>query len=218
MDIILLGAPGAGKGTQADLLVQWLAVPRVSSGDLFRAAIQNHTKLGAEAQSYLDKGELVPDRLTIAMVAERLSQPDCAQGVILDGFPRTVNQAQALDEFLGGVGRQIDLILYIHVSEDSLLQRLAGRWTCRNCGTAYHELFSPEKVKGICDACGGTLYQRADDTPETQKRRIQVYMEQTSPLVDYYRERGTLVEIDGEQSIQAVQADAREAIEKAKKD
>jgi adenylate kinase len=216
VDIILLGAPGAGKGTQADLLVQWLGVPRVSSGDLFRAAIQNDTELGAEAQVYLDKGELVPDSVTIAMVAERLQQPDCALGVILDGFPRTVNQALALGGFLGSVGRQIDLVLYISVSEDSLLQRLAGRWTCRNCGTAYHELFSPEKVKGICDACGGELYQRTDDMPETQKRRIKVYMEQTAPLIDYYRQQGTLVEIDGEQSIQAVQDDTREAIEMAK--
>jgi adenylate kinase len=217
VDIILLGAPGAGKGTQADLLVQWLGVPRVSSGDLFRVAIQHNTKLGAEAQGYLDKGELVPDRLTIAMVAERLTQSDCAQGVILDGFPRTVKQAEALGEFLASQGRQIDLVLYISVSEDSLLQRLAGRWTCRNCGTVYHEMFSPEKVNGICDACGGELYQRADDTPETQKRRIKVYLEQTAPLVDYYRQQGTLAEIDGEQDIQAVQADAREAISRTKR-
>jgi len=218
VDIVLLGAPGAGKGTQAELLVQWLNVPRVSSGDLFRAAIRENTRLGAEAQTYLAKGELVPDRLTIEMVAERLSQPDCAEGVILDGFPRTVKQAQALDEFLEGSGRRIELVLYIRVSEDSLLKRLAGRWTCRNCGTVYHELFSPEKVKGVCDACGGALYQRADDTPETQKRRIQVYVEQTAPLIDYYRQQGTLVEIDGEQSIQAVQDDAREAIVRAEKD
>jgi len=212
VDIILLGAPGAGKGTQADLLVKWLNVPRVSSGDLFRSAIQNGTKLGLEAKSYLDKGELVPDRLTIAMVAERLVQGDCAEGVILDGFPRTVNQAQALDEFLKGLNRRINLVLYIRVSEVSLLKRLAGRWTCRKCGTAYHEMFSPEKIKGICDACGGSLYQRADDTPETQARRIRVYFEQTVPLIDYYHQQGTLAEIDGEQDIQAVQTDAREAI------
>jgi adenylate kinase len=218
VNIILLGAPGAGKGTQADLLAQWLGSPRVSSGDLFRAAIQDNTVLGAKAKAYLDKGELVPDEVTIAMVAERLAQPDCTEGVILDGFPRTVNQARALEAFLKSLGRRIELVLYIRVSEDSLLKRLAGRWTCRNCGTAYHELFSPEKVKGVCDACGGVLYQRVDDTPETQKRRIQVYLDQTSPLIDYYREQGELVEIDGEQSIQAVQDDARAAIQSARKD
>lgn len=212
MDIILLGAPGAGKGTQADLLVQWLNFPRVSSGDLFRAAIRTGTKLGSEAKAYLDRGELVPDQLTIAMVAERLLQPDCTQGVILDGFPRTVNQAQALEEFLKSLHRHIERVLYISVSKESLLKRLAGRWTCRNCGTVYHGVFSPEKVKGICDVCGGTLYQRTDDTPETQERRIKVYFEQTAPLIDYYRQQGILVEIDGDQDILTVQENVKKAI------
>jgi adenylate kinase len=212
VDIILLGAPGAGKGTQADLLVQWLNFPRVSSGDLFRAAIRTGTKLGSEAKAYLDRGELVPDQLTIAMVAERLLQPDCTQGVILDGFPRTVNQAQALEEFLKSLHRHIERVLYISVSKESLLKRLAGRWTCRNCGTVYHGVFSPEKVKGICDVCGGTLYQRTDDTPETQERRIKVYFEQTAPLIDYYRQQGILVEIDGDQDILTVQENVKKAI------
>ncbi len=213
LDIILLGAPGVGKGTQAELLVQWLHLPRVATGDLFRAAISAHTKLGLEAKAYMDRGELVADEITIGMVAERLPQPDCAQGVIFDGFPRTVAQAEALNAILAGLGRQVDQVAYVHASREVLLQRLAGRWTCQNCGAAYHKIFSPEKIQGVCDACGGKLYQRADDTPETQARRIEVYFAQTAPLIDYYRQAGLLVEIDGERDIAAVQRDLRRAIE-----
>lgn len=216
MDLVLLGAPGAGKGTQASLLGEILPLPRVSSGDLFRAALANQTELGLKAKVYMDRGELVPDEITIGMVAERISQPDCAQGVIFDGFPRTVAQAKALDDLLGRMGRKVDLVIYIRVSTPVLLERLAGRWTCPKCGRVYHRLYSPEKVQGECDDCHVPLYQRDDDTPETQSRRIAVYLEQTAPLQAFYRERGLLVEVNGEQDIQAVHADIVKAIQKAR--
>lgn len=212
-DIILLGAPGAGKGTQAELLVQWLPLPRVATGELFRAAIAGRTVPGMRAKAFMDRGELVSDEITVSMVAERLDQPDCARGVIFDGFPRTPAQAEALEALLAGLGRQVDLVVYVQVSRDSLLRRLAGRWTCKNCGAVYHRSFSPEKNQGICDACGGRLYQREDDTPETQARRVEVYFSQTAPLIAHYRQRGWLVEVDGEQQIAAVQRDLRQAIE-----
>lgn len=213
MDIVLLGAPGAGKGTQGDLLGQWLGLPCVSSGELFRAAIQGRTRLGLQAQAYIDRGELVPDEVTIGMIAERLAQPDCARGVILDGFPRTVPQAQALDALLTSLNRRVDIVPFIRVSRALLLARLAGRWTCRNCQAVYHQLYNPEKIKGTCDACGGPLYQRPDDTPEIQERRIEVYLAQTSPLIAYYREKGILVEVNGEQEIAAVQCELRRIVE-----
>lgn len=209
---MLLGAPGAGKGTQAELLRQWLPLPRISSGDLFRSAIAAGSALGLQAKSYIDRGELVPDEVTIHMVAERLAQPDCAKGVILDGFPRTVAQAQALDGVLERMGRRVDVVVYIYVSPETLLKRLAGRWTCQQCGAAYHEIFSPEKVKGRCDLCGGRLYQRPDDTPETQKRRIEVYFAQTASLIEHYRARGLLVELDGERDVITVQEELRRAL------
>jgi adenylate kinase len=204
-DIILLGAPGAGKGTQAELLTEWLPYPQVSSGDLFRANISEGTELGQRAQRYMNRGELVPDDITIGMVAERIQEPDCAEGVIFDGFPRTLAQAKALDELLADMGRQVDLVLYIVVGGEVLLGRLAGRWTCKSCGAIYHKIFYPEKVAGICDVCGEALYQRADDTPETHRRRIDVYMEQTEPVVAYYQEQGVLVEIDGDRPVEDVQ-------------
>jgi len=213
VDIVLLGAPGAGKGTQAELLRDRLSLPSVSSGDLFRAALSERTPLGLRAKAYMDKGELVPDEITVSMVAERISQEDCAAGVIFDGFPRTAGQAEALDSLLDKMQRCVDIVLYVMVSEGVLLRRLAGRWTCRACGAIYHREFSPEKVQGVCDACGGELYQRPDDTPETQKRRIQVYLQQTAPLEAYYRGKGLLVEVDGEQEIDEVQSDIVKAIE-----
>ncbi len=204
--IVLLGAPGAGKGTQAELLEQALKLPHVASGDLFREHLKNETELGRLARSYIEKGELVPDDVTIAMVRERLSQPDCAKGAILDGFPRTIPQAQALEDMLADLtGGTYELIpIYIEVPQDVLLARLGGRWTCRNCQAVYHELFNPPQVPGVCDECGGELYQRPDDTPETHRRRIEVYMEQTAPLIDYYREQGLLVTVDGRPSVQEV--------------
>lgn len=213
VDIILLGGPGAGKGTQGELMAQWLPLPRVSSGDLFRANLSQETELGKQAKVYMDRGELVPDEITIGMVADRIAQPDCAQGVVFDGFPRTVAQAEALDKLLAEMGRQVDLVLNIEVSEDVLLARLAGRWTCANCGEIYHRLFNPEKVQGICDKCGGPLFQREDDNPETQSRRIRVYQEQTAPLQAYYRERGVLVDIDGEQTPEEVAAAIKAAVQ-----
>ncbi|NLG51434.1 MAG: adenylate kinase [Chloroflexi bacterium] len=213
MYIVLLGAPGAGKGTQAELLREKLAIPSVSSGDLFRSAIEAGTELGVKAKEYIDRGELVPDGVTIAMVAERLAQPDCTEGVILDGFPRTVAQAEALDGVLAEMNRRVHAVLYIKVSEDVLLKRLAGRWTCRDCGAIYHEVFGPEKTRGVCDACGGALYQREDDTPETQQRRIAVYLDRTAPLQECYRAKGILIEIDGDQDVDVVHRSVMAAID-----
>jgi len=209
----MLGPPGAGKGTQAQLLAEWLRIPHVASGDLFRENLKNETALGLQARQYTDTGELVPDSVTIAMVAERLSRRDCGDGVLLDGFPRTIRQAEALDKMLAERGRAIDLVPYIRVRDETLLVRLAGRWTCRECEAAYHVVFKPPRHDGICDECGGELYQRPDDTPETQKHRIEVYFEQTSPLISYYRNRSLLAEIDGEQTIEVVQQELRVAIE-----
>lgn len=211
--IVLLGAPGAGKGTQAVYLEEVLGIPHVSSGDLFRENLREETELGKLARAYMDRGELVPDEVTIAMVKERLARPDCAGGAVLDGFPRTIAQADALDTILAEKGRRVEIVPYIRVPDEVLLARLAGRWTCRQCEAIYHELFSPPKVAGRCDVCGGELYQRADDTPETQRRRIEVYFQQTTPLIEYYRERGLLAEIDGEQSIEQVQTDLLAAIQ-----
>ena len=212
--IVLLGAPGVGKGTQADLLSKELQLPHVSSGELFREAIQSKTALGVEAQSYLGRGELVPDGLTIAMVRERLMRPDCAKGVILDGFPRTTEQAKSLDGILAEIGAAVNLVPYVKAATETLLKRLGGRWTCRKCQTVYHVLYNPPRQSGKCDACGGELYQRADDTPETHRRRIEVYLEQTAPLIEFYRKRRVLVEIDGEQDIQQVYAALLAAVQR----
>lgn len=205
MYLVLLGAPGAGKGTQAVLLVEKLGLVHVSSGDLFRENIGNKTELGVLAQSYMDRGELVPDGVTIQMVMERLSRPDCVSGVVLDGFPRTLAQAQSLDEALAARGDAIALALYVFVPQDALLRRLSGRWTCRQCKAVYHQEYSPPRHVGVCDVCGGEVYQRPDDMPETQKNRIEVYMRQTEPLIEYYRQAGVLAEVDGRGSVEEVQ-------------
>jgi adenylate kinase len=204
--LVLLGGPGAGKGTQAERLSEALGVPQVSTGDLFRENLKNETELGLLARRYMEQGELVPDKVTVGMVRERLSRPDAADGAILDGFPRTIAQAEALRELLTEFDSELAVVPYIKVSEDVLLARLAGRWTCRACGAMYHQLFSPPQETGVCDRCGGELYQRPDDTPETQKHRIQVYFEQTAPLIDYYREKGLLVEVDGRPGIDEIQS------------
>ncbi|MGD9315433.1 MAG: adenylate kinase [Anaerolineae bacterium] len=207
MFLVLLGGPGAGKGTQAERLSDALAVPQVSTGDLFRENLKNDTELGLLAKGYMERGELVPDEVTVAMVRERLSRPDASAGAILDGFPRTIAQAEALGALLADLGSKLAVVPYIKVAEDVLLARLAGRWTCRKCGAMYHQLFGPPKEEGVCDRCGGELYQRPDDTPETQKHRIKVYFEQTAPLIDYYREQGLLVEVDGGPGIDEIQAE-----------
>jgi len=198
--IILLGAPGAGKGTQAVMLAEKLNLVQVASGDLFRQALQQKTELGLKAKSYMDKGQLVPDEITIQMVLERLSAPDCKKGAILDGFPRNTGQAEALDEALAQQSRAIDKVVYVMVSEAELLKRLSGRWICRNCQAPYHAVDSPPKVAGKCDRCGGELYQRPDDNEETVKKRLEVYFAETSPLIDYYNRTGKLLEINGEGS------------------
>jgi adenylate kinase len=186
------------------MLSEALGIAHVSSGELFREHLNNETDLGKLAQSYMDRGELVPDDVTIAMVMDRLARSDCAAGAILDGFPRTLPQAEALDLALAAKGRRIAIAPYIRVDESLLLARLGGRWTCKRCGAVYHELFNPPQVAGVCDVCGGTLYQRADDTPETHKRRIDVYFGQTRPVIDHYRAAGVLVEIDGEPDVDTV--------------
>ncbi len=213
--VVLLGMPGAGKGTQAERLAQALGVPHVASGDLFREHLDKGTELGRRARGYIERGDLVPDDVTIGMVAERLARPDGADGVVLDGFPRTVAQAQALEGVLARLGVALDSVLLVHVSEEVALARLAGRWTCRACGTVYHTLFDPPQQAGVCDACGGELYQRPDETPEAHRHRLRVYQEQTAPLVEYYRRAGLLVDVDGEQSIEDVAADLRAAVEAA---
>jgi len=196
--IVLLGAPGAGKGTQAVMLAGKKKLVQVASGDLFRKALQEQTELGKKAKVYMEKGQLVPNEITIQMVLERLSAPDCAGGAILDGFPRNIEQAKALDKAMALKSRAIDKVVYIKVSEGELLKRLGGRWICRNCQVPYHEVDSPPKIKGKCDRCGGELYQRADDNVATVKKRLEVYFAETSPLIDYYKRAGKLLEIDGE--------------------
>jgi len=196
--IVLLGGPGSGKGTQAEILVEELGLPQVSTGELFREHLKDGTELGSLAREYMDRGELVPDEVTIGMVRERLARPDCTSGALLDGFPRTIPQAEGLDALLAEMEAELTVVPYIKVNRDTLLQRLA--------------VFSPSFKAGICDRCGGQLYQRADDTPETQLRRIDVYFEQTAELIEWYGRKGLLVEIDGEQSIGAVGAELLMAV------
>jgi adenylate kinase len=202
--IILLGAPGAGKGTQAAAVAQKLNLVHIASGDLFRQALEKETKLGIQAKSYMEKGELVPDNITTQMILERMSTPACETGVILDGFPRNLEQAEALDEALSQQTRAIDKVVYIKVSEEELLKRLSGRWVCRHCQTVYNIGESLPKVWGKCDKCGGELYQRPDDSVQTVKKRLEVFFAQTAPLIDYYGQSGKLVEVDGEGSVDEV--------------
>jgi adenylate kinase len=210
--LVMLGPPGAGKGTQAKKLSVKLNLPHVSTGDLFRANIKNETELGKLANSYIQKGDLVPDDVTIRMVRERLSQPDAENGAVLDGFPRTCGQAETLDEMMEEMGLKLTLVPYVLVPEEELLARLTGRWTCRECGHIYHTRYSQPEKEGVCDKDGAELYQRQDDKPETVRTRIQVFMEQTAPLIDYYRDAGLLVEINGNQTIERVQQDLLTAI------
>ena len=207
MNIILIGAQGSGKGTQADMLSETLGLPHVASGDLFRKEIDEKSELGLKAKGYLDRGELVPDDLTVAMVLNRLAQPDCSNGVILDGFPRNVAQAQALDLGLSNVGRHIDLALYLKVPREELLERLSGRYICKANQHVYNMRTRPPRVPGVCDLDGSPLYQRTDDTGEAVQRRLDIFFSETIQLLDYYGGQHKLVEIDGNQSIEQVQAD-----------
>jgi adenylate kinase len=212
--IVMLGPPGVGKGTQAKILAEKTGLVHVSSGDLFRENIKNQTELGKLAQSYMNKGELVPDDVTIGMVRDRISRPDCEAGAILDGFPRTPVQADALKVMLSEFDADVDVVPFVTASEQVLVDRLGGRWTCRAEGHAYHEKHNPPKQVGVCDIDGSELYQRDDDKAETVKRRIQVYFEQTSPLIEYYKNAGKLVEIDGSQQIDQVSEALIAAVQK----
>jgi len=210
--IVLLGPPGAGKGTQAQKISDELGLAHISSGDIFRENLKNQTELGQLAKGYIDRGELVPDDVTIAMIVERLTRPDCVPGVILDGFPRTPAQADALSDMLAENGSEVEIVPYIQVPEATLIERLSGRWTCRAEGHVFHEDYSPPSVPGECDHDGSELYQREDDKAETVKNRIHVYLAQTTPLIEYYREIGKLAEINGAQSIDQVTADLLETL------
>ncbi len=204
MNIVFLGPPGAGKGTQAKKIAEKYGIPQISTGDMFREHLSKGTELGQKAKEYMDKGQLVPDEIVLGMVEERLKQPDCEKGFILDGFPRTVPQAEALDKLLEKMGKKIDYAICIDVPDDELVKRLTGRRTCKNCGMMYHVIFKPPKEEGKCDVCGGELYQRADDNEETVRNRLKVYHEQTEPIIQFYEKKGVLHRIDGMGSIDEI--------------
>ncbi len=211
MFLVLLGPPGVGKGTQAERIQKELKLAHVASGDLFRENMSNETELGVLAKTYIDKGDLVPDEVTIAMVKDRIQRPDCAHGVLFDGFPRTLPQAEGLDKMLADDGYRLDGVLYLYASDEVLVKRLSGRRICRNCQTPYHIVFNPPAKQGVCDVCGGELYQRDDDKPETVLARLQVYHNQTAPLIDYYRQAGLLKEVDGVGDMETISAAIIEA-------
>jgi adenylate kinase len=204
VDIVLFGAPGSGKGTQAEQICNQFDLKHIATGDLFRENLKNQTELGKLAKTYMDKGELVPDDVTAAMLRERLAQPDTEGGIVLDGFPRTLPQAEALTEIMDSTERRIGGVLYIKVSDEELVNRLSGRWICRNCQTPFHTKFKPPAKEGVCDACGGELYQRDDDKPETVRARLKTFHKQTAPLIDYYTDAGLLTEVDGEGEVPEV--------------
>ena len=212
MRIILLGPPGAGKGTQAAGIVEKYNIPHISTGDIFRKNIKEGTELGKKAKGFIDQGLLVPDELTVGLVTDRISQSDCEKGFMLDGFPRNVAQAQHLDKYLKEVGISLDKVVNIEVDKDILVGRAVGRRICKSCGATYHVEFNPPKADSVCDVCGGELYQRADDNEETVSKRIQVYLDETKPLVDYYSKEGIIANINGEQSIDKVFADIVDAL------
>ena len=216
MYVVFLGAPGAGKGTQAAEIAKDLKLAHIATGDMFRDAQKKGTTLGLKAKEYMEKGQLVPDEITVAMLLERISRPDCAQGVILDGFPRTLAQAEALDKALAKQKKAIDDVVYIKVPDAELIKRLGGRWICRKCQTPYHEVNSPPKAKGVCDKCDGELYQRADDVPGTIKERLKVFFAQTAPLIDYYTKNGKLTEVNGQGEMAAVRKKILDAVKKGK--
>ncbi len=211
MDFILLGPPGAGKGTQAKLMVDKWNIPQVSTGDILRASVRESKDLGVEAKGFMDRGELVPDRVVIGIIAERLREEDAADGFILDGFPRTIPQAEALQEILDDHGRNIGYVISIEVDDEELVTRLTGRRMCKGCGESFHIVFNPSAEEGVCDRCSGELYQRDDDMEETIRRRLAVYSEQTQPLIAYYEKQGNLRRIDGTGSIEDIFARILEA-------
>ncbi|EPZ37969.1 MULTISPECIES: adenylate kinase [Anoxybacillus] len=212
MNLVLMGLPGAGKGTQAEKIVEKYKIPHISTGDMFRAAMKEGTELGLQAKSYMDRGDLVPDEVTIGIVRERLSKDDCQNGFLLDGFPRTVAQAEALETLLQQLNRSIDYVINIEVDKNILMERLTGRRICKECGATYHLVFNPPAKAGVCDKCGGELYQRADDNEATVANRLEVNMKQAQPLLDFYAAKGYLRNINGQQHIDQVFADICELL------
>lgn len=211
-NLILLGPPGAGKGTQAGRIVADYGIPHISTGDILRAAVKNQTQMGLEAKRYMDAGELVPDSVVIGIVKDRLQEPDTAKGFLMDGFPRTIPQAEALDEVLESLDRAVTKTIVLLVDEDLLIKRLTGRRICRSCQAPFHVVFTPPKVEGVCDVCGGELYQRDDDTEATVRNRLEVYRNQTEPLIDYYDRAGVVARIDGAQQPDITYEDIRAAV------
>ncbi|MGO0122038.1 adenylate kinase [Desulfothermobacter acidiphilus] len=214
MNLLIMGPPGAGKGTQSERLVQELNIPHISTGDMLREAVKQGTEMGKKAKEYMDKGQLVPDEVIIGVVRERLMQSDCERGFLLDGFPRTVAQAEALDKLLAEMGRKLDAVINVSVPREKIVARLTGRRVCKVCGATYHIINNPPKVEGKCDKCGGELYQRSDDTEETVNKRLDVYEAQTQPLIEYYQAKGLLINVDGDQPIDKVFADLMAALRK----
>lgn len=212
MNLVLMGLPGAGKGTQAERIVEKYNIPHISTGDMFRAAMKEETELGMKAKSFMDQGQLVPDEVTIGIVRERLEKEDCKDGFLLDGFPRTVPQADALEQMLEELGRKIDFVINVNVDQSILMERLTGRRICKECGSTYHLVFNPPAKDGVCDKCGGELYQRADDNEETVGNRLEVNVKQSKPLLDFYESKGYLRNIDGQQAIDKVFADIEELL------
>ena len=213
MKLIMLGAPGAGKGTQAKKIAEKYTIPHISTGDIFRANIKNGTELGKKAKTFMDQGLLVPDELVVDLVVDRVNQEDCKNGYVLDGFPRTIPQAEALDRALAAMGQKIDYAIDVEVPDENIVNRMSGRRACVDCGATYHIEFNPSKEEGVCDICKGDLYQRADDNEETVSKRIQVYLDETKPLADYYSKVGIIADIDGQQSIDKVFNDIVSALE-----
>ncbi|MCU5745139.1 adenylate kinase [Staphylococcus sp. SQ8-PEA] len=216
MNIILMGLPGAGKGTQASEIVKKYPIPHISTGDMFRKAIREETDLGKEAKSYMDRGELVPDEVTVGIVKERLSEDDAKKGFLLDGFPRTIDQAEALNQIMDDLGREIEAVINIEVPEEELMNRLTGRRICEKCGTTYHLVFNPPKVEGVCDLDGGKLYQREDDNPETVSNRLEVNIKQSKPILEYYEDKNVLRNIDGAKDINDVTTDVINILDQLK--
>lgn len=217
LNLMLMGLPGAGKGTQAEKIVDQYHVPHISTGDIFRAAMKDNTPMGVEAKRYIDKGELVPDEVTNGIVKERLAKDDVDNGYMLDGFPRNMAQAEALDTFGAELGKPLNCVINIHVDPESLMERLTGRYICRNCGATYHKIFNPTKVEGTCDRCGEhEFYQREDDKPETVKNRLDVNIKMNTPLLDFYKKQGILHEVDGNQDIDKVFADIKAVLDQIK--
>ena len=204
MKLIMLGAPGAGKGTQAKKIAEKYGIPHISTGDIFRANIKNGTELGKEAKKYMDQGLLVPDELTVDLVVDRINQEDCANGYVLDGFPRTIPQAEALDEALKSLNDSLDYAINVEVPDENIINRMSGRRACLSCGATYHIVYNKTKTEGICDKCGSELVLRDDDKPETVQKRLSVYHDQTQPLIDYYTKKGIIKEVDGTLDMEAV--------------